>query len=106
MVKYKEVYNALSYHEWRSALEVKGIIGDERRVEPRKLNVGSIYAHLGCLVDEELAQIRDRQLTEEQLKVRGERGQSEYKLTESGLRRRVEGSPSEGGYIEDALQPA
>ncbi|MBI1969188.1 hypothetical protein HYS48_00710 [Candidatus Woesearchaeota archaeon] len=107
-IKYQEVYGTLSSIEWKRGKEIVDEIAKQRGVDRRQLILTSVYPHLRELVRERFAEEREcRRLTEEERAARGGRGAHEYRLTEYGLRKRIEFHQRESAEgIEGILVPA
>lgn len=93
MVTVLEVYDTLSFHVWKSPLDIEYEINEQKRTGNsiwHKASLGSIQYNLCRLVNDDYAEKRKRQLTEEQLKARGGRIGYEYRLTSGGVHRRCE----------------
>ncbi|SRR6266446_3510017 len=91
MSKRYQVLNVLHPTIWKSALEIRDEIN---------LPLGTIHICLHGLEDQGLVTSRLREIiSPDRLALRGGRGEKEYKLTEEGLKRRVERKHEEGFYV-------
>ena len=106
MIKYEDVYQALSFHEWRNPLQLVDIIAKQKDISQFRVSLGAVHLHLHRLYEERYADKRERQLTQEQLEVRGGKKGYEYKLTQDGLRKRIEIDQQSTEGIEATLDPA
>ncbi len=52
MIKYNDVYSALSFHEWRNPIQLVDLIAEQKRIDSLKVNLGSIHGHLFRLCKE------------------------------------------------------
>lgn len=79
---YGEVYGTLSYHVWKTGQDIRKELATQHRVHYFRINTASIYSHLRNMHDRGLAEIH---FSTNEYGVL-----AEYKLTETGLRKRVE----------------
>lgn len=103
-VSYDEVYDALSYHVWKEPLGIKHELAAQRQVPSWRLTVVPVYSHLEDMRQDGLTERREATLTPHRLFLRGGKPACEYKLTEAGLRKRVEAPRTNG--LETVLEPA
>lgn len=99
-----EVYDALNHTEWHDAFRVRKEIASVRNVAPDSLPLHRFYPLLRSLETEGFTQSRENYEDTERVRRRGGRPVFEYRLTEDGIRKRVELHQKEGG-IEGMLSP-
>lgn len=84
-----DVYNALSYHDWKRPLVIFNQLCEEKKVDDKPFqrpSIGTVYNHLDSLVEKGFSEFRMALLTEDELNSRGGWGSKEYKLTRNGLK--------------------
>lgn len=106
ITNYNDVYSELSYHVWKSALEIRDLIAEKKKIRHSNVGIGGIYSHLNNMYENRLVDKRDRELTPKQLENRGRRSKQEYKLTTEGLRKQLETRQETNQRLEGILNPA
>lgn len=120
-----DVYHTLSYHVWKSGLEIKkelrtmkGITDHLDTLEgkstlrilyeilfkDRDLDPGMVYIHLHHLEEQGFAEDRIRQINPEELRMRSGLPQREYRLTSNGIRNRHKYEGKQVGVLESILK--
>lgn len=86
-----EVYESLSYTEWKTGLELTDEIRQLRlKQQPYAAMLGSVYPTLRSLEVSDLVERRERQISEEKRRVRGNLPQHEFRRKPGGKRIREE----------------
>ncbi len=92
----EEVYESLSHTEWKTGLELTDEIRKVRlERQPYAAMLDSIYPALRSLERSDLVERRERQLSEERAKIRGNRPQHEFRRKPGGKRTKEE----KGGWL-------
>ena len=52
MTRYEDVYQALSFHEWRNPLQLVEIISNQKGVSQFRVSLGAVHLHLHRLYEE------------------------------------------------------
>ena len=76
----QKTLDALSHYEWRRAIHI---------MRETKQSIGTVYYHLHRLEREGFIESRPAELTKDELRARGGRGATEYRLTKSGIEERL-----------------
>lgn len=84
------VLDQLSHSEWRSPQEIALRLSPGAATSFWYGTLAHVHAALRSLEEGEYAERRQRDISPERLANRGGRPESEYRLTEPGVRRRVE----------------
>ncbi len=80
-----DIYHSLSYSFWKSMREIRNALGEKYNISAKKITIGSVYANLKSLKHQGYVENRERQLTEEQLRIIGKNKQLEWRLTSTGI---------------------
>lgn len=92
-----DVYHSLSYSVWKSMREIRNALGEKYNTSSKKITIGAVYANLGSLKNHGYIENRERQLTEEQLRIRGGNKQLEWRLTSAGIQNKNKYEQRESG---------
>ena len=103
----EQMYEVLSFHEYKSPLELRDELEELRTKQNcffKQPSLGGIYVNFESM--EKLGEVssRYRTLSEDRLRRRGGKIELEFKLTQSGLRRRIE-SDKKDESLEGSLVP-
>jgi len=98
-----EVFQALSFVEWKTVREIRDAMNAARgyRGYFRSVNPGDIYLHLPKLLEEGLAEEREREISKRPLWKPGSHQQMEWRRAPQGARER-----DEEGLAAPVFQPA
>lgn len=99
MLKQQDVLDVLSHTIWKTPIQISCEISERKHKGSIWFpSYGEVYIHLGNLEANGYVEKKERQLTPEQLAMRGGRIGYEYRLTSGGLRIRYESEQKEHGF--------